>query len=95
MVKRIGERGSNAWLNAWTGALLCKAPAFLLPPPSLPMRLDQTELRGAWLIEPVPGRAHRGFFARTFCVQEAAADGRQTATCPRAGDDQSSSKASL
>ena len=34
------------------------------------MRFSQTELCGAWLIEPVPARDERGFFARTFCVQE-------------------------
>jgi dTDP-4-dehydrorhamnose 3,5-epimerase len=34
------------------------------------MRFSQTELCGAWLIEPVPARDHRGFFARTFCVRE-------------------------
>jgi dTDP-4-dehydrorhamnose 3,5-epimerase len=34
------------------------------------MRFSPTELCGAWLIEPVPARDDRGFFARTFCIQE-------------------------
>lgn len=34
------------------------------------MRFDETTLSGAWLIEPVPARDQRGFFARTFCVKE-------------------------
>jgi dTDP-4-dehydrorhamnose 3,5-epimerase len=34
------------------------------------MRFNQTELCGAWLVEPVPVRDERGFFARTFCIQE-------------------------
>jgi dTDP-4-dehydrorhamnose 3,5-epimerase len=34
------------------------------------MRFSQLELCGAWLIEPVPARDERGFFARTFCAQE-------------------------
>jgi dTDP-4-dehydrorhamnose 3,5-epimerase len=33
------------------------------------MRFDETNLCGAWLIELEPERDHRGFFARTFCVQ--------------------------
>jgi dTDP-4-dehydrorhamnose 3,5-epimerase len=34
------------------------------------MRFSPTQLCGAWLIEPVPARDERGFFARTFCAQE-------------------------
>ncbi len=34
------------------------------------MRVTPTRLNGAWLIEPEPVHDHRGFFARTFCVQE-------------------------
>jgi dTDP-4-dehydrorhamnose 3,5-epimerase len=34
------------------------------------MRFSETELCGAWLIEPTPARDERGFFARTFCVKE-------------------------
>ena len=34
------------------------------------MRFNKTELCGAWLIEPMPARDERGFFARTFCVKE-------------------------
>jgi dTDP-4-dehydrorhamnose 3,5-epimerase len=34
------------------------------------MRFSKTELCGAWLIEPMPARDERGFFARTFCVKE-------------------------
>jgi dTDP-4-dehydrorhamnose 3,5-epimerase len=42
------------------------------------MRFDQAKLHGAWLIEPMPARDHRGFFARTFCVQEYAERGLTT-----------------
>jgi len=34
------------------------------------MRFNETELCGAWLIEPEPARDERGFFARTFCARE-------------------------
>jgi dTDP-4-dehydrorhamnose 3,5-epimerase len=34
------------------------------------MRFTETDLCGAWLIEPVPARDQRGFFARTFCARE-------------------------
>jgi dTDP-4-dehydrorhamnose 3,5-epimerase len=34
------------------------------------MRFTQTELSGAWIIEPEPIHDHRGFFARTFCIRE-------------------------
>lgn len=39
------------------------------------MRFNETDLCGAWLIEPVPTRDQRGFFARTFCAQEYADHG--------------------
>jgi dTDP-4-dehydrorhamnose 3,5-epimerase len=42
------------------------------------MHFDQAQLQGAWLIEPVPARDHRGFFARTFCVREYAEHGLTT-----------------
>jgi dTDP-4-dehydrorhamnose 3,5-epimerase len=42
------------------------------------MRFDETQLCGAWLIEPEPVRDQRGFFARTFCVQEYAERGLTT-----------------
>ena len=42
------------------------------------MRFNQTELCGAWLIEPVPARDERGFFARTFCAQEFSEHGLTT-----------------
>jgi dTDP-4-dehydrorhamnose 3,5-epimerase len=42
------------------------------------MRFDETNLCGAWLIEPVPAHDHRGFFARTFCAQEYADHGLTT-----------------
>jgi dTDP-4-dehydrorhamnose 3,5-epimerase len=42
------------------------------------MRFDQTNLRDAWLIEPVPACDDRGFFARTFCAQEYANHGLTT-----------------
>jgi dTDP-4-dehydrorhamnose 3,5-epimerase-like enzyme len=34
------------------------------------MRFDRTILRCAWLIESLPARDHRGFFAGTFCARE-------------------------
>ena len=42
------------------------------------MRFEPTKLSGAWLIELVPVRDQRGFFARTFCAQEYAAHGLET-----------------
>jgi dTDP-4-dehydrorhamnose 3,5-epimerase len=39
------------------------------------MRFIRGGLRGVWTIEPVAARDDRGFFARTFCVQEFAAHG--------------------
>jgi dTDP-4-dehydrorhamnose 3,5-epimerase len=42
------------------------------------MRFIETELCGAWLIEPEPARDHRGFFARTFCSREFAERGLET-----------------
>jgi dTDP-4-dehydrorhamnose 3,5-epimerase len=39
------------------------------------MRFDETNLSDAWLIEPMPARDHRGFFARTFCAEEFAGRG--------------------
>jgi dTDP-4-dehydrorhamnose 3,5-epimerase len=42
------------------------------------MRFHETELAGAWLIEPVPAHDDRGFFARTFCVREYAERGLAT-----------------
>lgn len=34
------------------------------------MHFEETQLRGAWLVDPVPLIDQRGFFARTFCVLE-------------------------
>jgi dTDP-4-dehydrorhamnose 3,5-epimerase len=34
------------------------------------MTFTQTDLPGAWIIEPEPFRDERGFFARTVCAQE-------------------------
>jgi dTDP-4-dehydrorhamnose 3,5-epimerase len=42
------------------------------------MRFTQTELAGAWLIEPEPMRDPRGYFMRTFCAEEFAAQGLET-----------------
>ena len=39
------------------------------------MRFEETRLRGAWVIEPVPAYDDRGFFARTFCAREYAEHG--------------------
>jgi dTDP-4-dehydrorhamnose 3,5-epimerase len=42
------------------------------------VRFVETDLCGAWLIEPVPARDPRGFFARTFCAREFADHGLTT-----------------
>ena len=42
------------------------------------MLFTKTELEGAWLVEPTPARDARGWFARTFCVEESAAHGLET-----------------
>lgn len=42
------------------------------------MRFEETGLDGCWLIEPEPRHDERGFFARTFCVDEFAAHGLET-----------------
>jgi len=34
------------------------------------MRFEETVLKGAWLVAPEPVHDDRGFFARSFCVQE-------------------------
>jgi dTDP-4-dehydrorhamnose 3,5-epimerase len=34
------------------------------------MRFEETVLKGAWLVAPEPVHDERGFFARSFCVQE-------------------------
>ena len=42
------------------------------------MQFQPTTLDGAWLIQLQPARDSRGFFARTFCVEEFAAHGLET-----------------
>jgi dTDP-4-dehydrorhamnose 3,5-epimerase len=42
------------------------------------MRFNETNLRDAWLIEPLPACDHRGFFVRTFCARESAEHGLTT-----------------
>lgn len=42
------------------------------------MHFRPTTLSGAWLIDLEPSRDERGFFARTFCVREFAAQGLET-----------------
>lgn len=42
------------------------------------MHFQETELRGAWLVELTPIRDERGFFSRTFCTQEFASHGLWT-----------------
>ncbi len=37
------------------------------------MIFEETDLPGAWVIEPAPVHDERGFFARTFCVRELSA----------------------
>jgi dTDP-4-dehydrorhamnose 3,5-epimerase len=39
------------------------------------MHFVQTNLEGAWIIEPQPNQDARGFFARTFCAKEFGARG--------------------
>ncbi len=42
------------------------------------MHFQETDLRGAFIIEPEPTRDERGFFARTFCTREFAEHGLET-----------------
>ena len=42
------------------------------------MRFSETPVAGAWLIDLEPINDERGFFARTFCVEEFAARGLDT-----------------
>jgi dTDP-4-dehydrorhamnose 3,5-epimerase len=42
------------------------------------MKFTETELKGAYLIEPEPLHDERGFFARAFCEHEFAAHGLET-----------------
>jgi dTDP-4-dehydrorhamnose 3,5-epimerase len=42
------------------------------------MHFEETNLCGAWLIDLAPACDHRGFFARTFCVQAYADHGLTT-----------------
>jgi dTDP-4-dehydrorhamnose 3,5-epimerase len=39
---------------------------------------EQTELQGAWLVDPVPARDERGSFSRLFCAREFADRGLET-----------------
>jgi dTDP-4-dehydrorhamnose 3,5-epimerase len=43
------------------------------------MRFFETELTGAYIIEPEPNYDERGFFARTFCAREFAEHGLKSA----------------
>jgi dTDP-4-dehydrorhamnose 3,5-epimerase len=42
------------------------------------MRLQETELQGAWLVESLPVWDERGFFNRVFCAQEFGERGLET-----------------
>jgi dTDP-4-dehydrorhamnose 3,5-epimerase len=42
------------------------------------MRFQETQLPGAWLIDPVPVSDDRGFFSRVFCTREFASHGLET-----------------
>jgi dTDP-4-dehydrorhamnose 3,5-epimerase len=42
------------------------------------MQFKESKLRDAWLIDLEPARDNRGYFMRTFCVQEFAAHGLET-----------------
>jgi dTDP-4-dehydrorhamnose 3,5-epimerase len=43
------------------------------------MRFIETELKGAWIVEPERMEDKRGYFARTFCREEFAANALETA----------------
>ena len=43
-----------------------------------PMHFQSTKLNGVWLVQLEPVCDNRGFFARTFCVEEFAAHGLET-----------------
>ena len=58
------------------------------------MRFEQAGLEGAWLIQLEPMRDERGFFARTFCVNEFLAHGLVT-EFPQHSISNSKSKATL
>lgn len=45
------------------------------------MVFEKTSLDGAWLIHLEPIHDSRGFFARTFCIEEFAAHGLETEFC--------------
>lgn len=42
------------------------------------MRFEETVLKGAWLVAPEPIHDDRGFFARSFCVEEFGQRGLET-----------------
>jgi dTDP-4-dehydrorhamnose 3,5-epimerase len=42
------------------------------------MRFEPTKLKDAWLVHLEPARDERGFFARTFCVDEFGSHGLET-----------------
>jgi dTDP-4-dehydrorhamnose 3,5-epimerase len=59
--------------------LACRLQELLQSPTrSSSMDFEETHLAGAWLIDLLPARDHRGFFARTFCVQAYADHGLAT-----------------
>jgi dTDP-4-dehydrorhamnose 3,5-epimerase len=53
-------------------------PAELTQTPEAPVRFLETDLDGARLIDPEPAHDERGFFSRTFCAREFAAQGLET-----------------
>jgi dTDP-4-dehydrorhamnose 3,5-epimerase len=73
------------------------AHSYAAAPPSAKrasLRFEATTLAGAWLIEPVPARDERGFFARTFCAREFADHGLATGFVQHSAS-QSATKATL
>jgi dTDP-4-dehydrorhamnose 3,5-epimerase len=48
------------------------------PAETIQVQFQPTEIHGAWLVEPEQVRDDRGFFARTFCVDEFGARGLET-----------------
>jgi dTDP-4-dehydrorhamnose 3,5-epimerase len=58
------------------------------------MQFYPTKLRDAWLVQPEPIRDRRGFFARTFCVEEFGNHGLET-TYPQHSISYTSRKGSL
>ncbi len=66
-----------AWAIGHSACLRCGLRQFRLNGPTI-MNFYPTELPGAYLISLEPSRDSRGYFARTFCVNEFATRGLET-----------------